>query len=241
MRPLLLLLLFAGGNYTAASSTDAEILAPTETMHPMSTSSIAKRPATEDSSKASNPVNLRTQATIEGDETQIVTIRLKPGQTIRACRSNMMLYMTRGIRMTTAMIKGASRRFLAGDPLFLIDYTNIDPTKEETVALGSKLPSKILALNLDKHGGTLNIRKKSLLVCNVDLETTIRSPKGLLAKIFGAQGFFSSKCSWARRCAIARRWRDHCQTAQARGGFTHCAQESACLYVGSAIRCGILY
>jgi uncharacterized protein (AIM24 family) len=160
MRPLLLLVLFVGGGYVAATST---------------TSTTA--------------VNLRTQATIEGDETQIVTVRLKPGQTIRA-RSNMMLYMTRGIRMVTAMYKGASKRFLTGDPLFLIDYTNMEPEKDETVTLGSKLPSKIISLNLDEHGGTLNIRKNSLLVCNVDLETSIHSPKGLRAKVFGAQGFF---------------------------------------------------
>jgi hypothetical protein len=87
--------------------------------------------------------------------------------------------MTRGIRMTTAMFKGAGKRFLTGDPLFLIDYTNIGTTKDETVVLGSKLPSKLISLNMDEHGGKLNIRKNSLLVCNVDLETTIRSPKGL--------------------------------------------------------------
>jgi uncharacterized protein (AIM24 family) len=74
--------------------------------------------------------------------------------------------------------------------LFRIDYTNSGQRKEETVALGSKLPSKILSLNLDEHGGTLNIRKKSLLVCNVDLQTTVRSPATLRAKLFGAQGWF---------------------------------------------------
>lgn len=82
--------------------------------------------------------DLQTQVRIiEDDETQIVTIWLK--QRLIHARSNMMLYLIRGIRMTTAMFKSASKRFLTGDPLFLIVYTNIRTAKDETVALGSKL------------------------------------------------------------------------------------------------------
>jgi uncharacterized protein (AIM24 family) len=135
------------------------------------------------------PVDLARQATIEGDEAQIVTIELEPGQSIRT-RPGTMIYRTDSIQMKTHMPHGAMARFFSNTPLFLVDYTNTGKYRA-SLALGDRRPSKILDINMDDYGGQLTIRKGVFLVGYPNgLEMGIkRSSKSILAQFFGGQGF----------------------------------------------------
>jgi uncharacterized protein (AIM24 family) len=135
------------------------------------------------------PVDLARQARIEGNEAQIVTIELEPGQSIRT-RPGTMIYRTDSIQMKTHMPHGVVTRFFSNTPLFLVDYIKTGKSRA-SLALGARRPSKILDINMDDYGGQLTIRKGVFLVGDPNaLEMGIkRSSKSLLAQFFGGQGF----------------------------------------------------
>jgi uncharacterized protein (AIM24 family) len=100
-------------------------------------------------------IDLSVSAKIEGQESQIVTVQLQPGQGLRA-ESASMLYMTEGVEMDTtlggenggAAVSGALKRMLTGQNVFLTDFT-YQGKESGTVALGTDFPSKIVRINLD--------------------------------------------------------------------------------------------
>jgi uncharacterized protein (AIM24 family) len=113
-----------------------------------------------------HPIDFDVSSKIEGNESQIVTIELEPGQVLRA-ESGAMMYMTNGVTMNTTTGGGLSegfRRMMTGQNFFISDYTyEGEPGTTGTVALGTDFPSKIIRLNVEEYGGKLVCQKGALL------------------------------------------------------------------------------
>ena len=110
------------------------------------------------------PIDFDVSAKIEGNESQILTVTLEPGQVLRA-ESGAMMYMTEGVEMNTTSGGGISSgfaRMLTGQNFFISDYTYTGDAQGE-VALGTDFPSKIMRINLEEYGGKVVCQKGALL------------------------------------------------------------------------------
>jgi uncharacterized protein (TIGR00266 family) len=131
-------------------------------------------------------------AKIEGNESQIVTIQLEPGQVLRA-ESGAMMYMTDKVTMNTTTGGGMStgfQRMLTGQNFFISDYTyEGEPGTTGTVALGTDFPSKIVRLNVEEYGGKLVCQKSALLCASHTIDIEMEFSKSFSAGFFGGEGF----------------------------------------------------
>eukprot|EP01084_Bolivina_argentea_P193113 331364_1 len=105
------------------------------------------------------PVKFDEQSKVEGAENQVVIIELKPGNTIRAEAGNL-IYMSEGVEMETGTGGGVGKMFsrvLTGQNLMVTDFSYSGDAKGSsgTVALGARIPSKIIKVNLEDFGGAL--------------------------------------------------------------------------------------
>jgi uncharacterized protein (AIM24 family) len=130
------------------------------------------------------PVDFTTNAKIEGEESQIATIRLAPGERIRA-ESGSMLYMTQGVEMETSSSAGEGmKRFLTGQNIFITDFY-YQGEKHGTVALGTRFPSKILNLNLqDYPGDKLICQKGAYLASNLEVNVEMEFTKNVSVAVY---------------------------------------------------------
>jgi len=152
-------------------------------------SSVAPRP---ESSLAL--LDLQASAKIEGEESQIATVSLKPGQVLRA-ESGSMIYMTPGVEMeaTADNVSGAMKRFMTGQNLFVTDF-KYTGEGEGTVALGTDFPSKILRLRLEDYpNSTLVCQKGAYLASNPSVNIEMAFTKSFTSGFFGGQGFVLQK------------------------------------------------
>eukprot|EP00980_Cylindrotheca_fusiformis_P003295 scaffold743_cov117-Cylindrotheca_fusiformis.AAC.14 len=138
------------------------------------------------------PIDFDVQSKVEGNESQIVTIALEPGQVLRA-ESGAMMYMTEGVEMNTTSGGGISegfRRMMTGQNFFISDYTYRGP--EGTmghVALGTDFPSKIVKLNVHEYGGKLVCQKGALLCASHTVDINMEFTKSFSGGFFGGEGF----------------------------------------------------
>lgn len=139
-----------------------------------------------------SPINFDIASKIEGNESQILTVSLQPGEVLRA-ESGAMMYMTAGVEMNTTTGGGASagfKRFLTGQNVFISDYTYHGPEGTSgIVALGTDFPSKIIRLNVDEYGGKLVCQKGALLCASHTVDIEIETTKSFSAGFFGGEGF----------------------------------------------------
>jgi uncharacterized protein (TIGR00266 family) len=136
------------------------------------------------------PINFDVAAKIEGNESQIAIITLRPGQVLRA-ESGAMMYMTDGITMNTTTGGGISagfKRMLTGQNMFISDYTYQGPTSGQ-VALGTAFPSKILRLNINDFGGKIVCQKGALLCASHTVDIEMEFTKTMTGGFFGGEGF----------------------------------------------------
>ena len=137
-------------------------------------------------------VNLQTSAKIEGEETQIATITLQPGQSIRA-ESGSMVFMTSSITMeTSATMSDGMKRFMTGQSLFITDFTATGDTPGQ-VALAPAFPSKVLRLNLQEYGGELVCQKGAYVASNTGVDIELAFTKNFTTGFFGGEGFVLQK------------------------------------------------
>ena len=139
-----------------------------------------------------NPINFDISSKIEGNESQILTVSLGPGEVLRA-ESGAMMYMTAGVEMNTTTGGGVSagfKRFLTGQNVFISDYTytGAEGTRG-VVALGTDFPSKIVRLNVGDYGGKLVCQKGALLCASHTIEIEVEVTKSFSAGFFGGEGF----------------------------------------------------
>jgi len=142
------------------------------------------------------PIDFDVQSRIEGNESQIVTITLEPGQVLRA-ESGAMMYMTEGVVMNTTTGGGLSdgfKRMLTGQNFFISDYTYTGPEGTTgQVALGTDFPSKILQLNVNEYGGKLVCQKSALLCASHTIDIDMEFTKSFSGGFFGGEGFVLQK------------------------------------------------
>lgn len=146
----------------------------------------------KDGVTATHAIDFDVAAKIEGNESQIVIIRLEPGQVLRA-ESGAMMYMTDGVEMNTTTGGGLStgfQRMLTGQNFFISDYTyNGAPGTEGTVALGTDFPSKIVRLNVPEYGGKITCQKGALLCASHTVDIAMEFSKNFQTGFFGGEGF----------------------------------------------------
>jgi len=138
------------------------------------------------------PIDFDVASKVEGNESQIVTIDLEPGQVLRA-ESGAMLYMSQGVEMETTSGGGLSagfKRMISGQNFFISDYRYTgDEGTRGTVALGTDFPSKILRLNVDEYGGKIVCQKGALLCASHTIDIEMEFAKKMTTGFFGGEGF----------------------------------------------------
>ncbi|CBJ48666.1 conserved unknown protein [Ectocarpus siliculosus] len=126
---------------------------------------------------------------VEGQESQMVTFELEPGQVIRAEAGNL-VFMEDGIEMDTNTGGGASsmfRRVITGQNMFVTDYVNRGDASGK-VGLGTDVPSKIVRLPLAAYGGEVICQRGAFLAGShtIDIQTEFTK---MMAGFFGGEGF----------------------------------------------------
>jgi hypothetical protein len=143
------------------------------------------------------PLDFDAASTIEGQESQIVTVRLQPGQLLRA-ESGSLMYMTDGVHMETTTGSSSTgsgltqgfQRIMTGQNFFITDYTyHGNPGTYGTVALGTDFPSKIIRLNVNEYGNKLICQKGALLCAAHTIDIQMEYSKNLTTGFFGGEGF----------------------------------------------------
>ena len=137
-----------------------------------------------------SPINLAVSSKIEGEESQIATITLRPGERLRA-ESGSMLFMTQGVEMATNLegAPSAFKRMMTGQNVFLTDFTYNGGQGTGTVALGTDFPSKIIRLSLEEYGGSLIAQRGAYLASNPSVDIQMEFTRTMTAGFFGGQGF----------------------------------------------------
>ena len=138
------------------------------------------------------PIDFDVASKIDGNESQIVTVTLEPGQVVRA-ESGAMMFMTEGVSMNTTTGGGLSagfQRMLTGQNIFISDYTyDGPPGSTGQVALGTDFPSKIIRLNVEEYGGKLVCQKGALLCASHTVDIEMEFTKNMTSGFFGGEGF----------------------------------------------------
>ncbi|CAJ1966748.1 unnamed protein product [Cylindrotheca closterium] len=159
-----------------------------------SSSSVPAKTPEEEENLPAIPIDFQVAANIEGEESQIATITLRPGETLRA-EAGAMLYMTQGIEMSTEL-HGASQAFsrmMTGQNVFLTEF-RYHGQDSGTVGLGTDFPSKIVRLSLqDYPDSTIICQRGAYLASNPSIDIEMAYTKRLTTGFFGGQGFILQK------------------------------------------------
>jgi uncharacterized protein (TIGR00266 family) len=149
-------------------------------------------------------IDFSVSAKIEGEESQIATVKLRPGETLRA-ESGAMLFMTKGVEMATNLGQGGASsvfsRMMTGQNVFLTDFTyksedDTEDNGEGLVGLGTDFPSKIIRLSLeDYHDGSIIAQRGAYLASNPSVDIQMEFTKKFSAGFFGGQGFILQRLS----------------------------------------------
>lgn len=138
--------------------------------------------------------------TIHGDDMQIVSIELDPGETVIA-EAGSMNWMDRGIKFEAIMGDGsqpnkgllgslldAGKRVLTGESIFLTHFTNVGQGKKE-VSFAAPYPGSIIPVDLSTVNGEILCQKDAFLCAAKGTEVSIAFNKRLGAGFFGGEGF----------------------------------------------------
>lgn len=125
---------------------------------------------------------------IIGDDMQAVVVSMAAGDEIRA-EAGAMTYMTTGIemdaRMTGGLLGGLTRKFLAGESLFLTYFKCTTPTGR--VAFSAPYPGKIIRVPL--QSSAIICQRGSFLCATGEINIKVEFTKRLGAGFFGGEGF----------------------------------------------------
>ena len=107
-------------------------------------------------------IDFDVSSRIEGQESQIMTVDLEPGNMLRA-KSGDLLYMTEGIDIETTADGGLSagfQRMLTGQNRMISDFRYREAEgMTGQVALGTGFPSKIVRLSVKEYGSKIVCKK----------------------------------------------------------------------------------
>jgi uncharacterized protein (TIGR00266 family) len=134
--------------------------------------------------------------TIQGDNLQVIRIRLKPGQELFA-EAGKMLYKQTQVSWETRMsgdtlgdkLWGAVKRKLMGESLFLTYFRTSTPGE---VGFAGSYPGRIQAFDL-VAGQSVFVQRDSFVVAQSTAQLNIAMVKRLGAGFFGGEGFILEK------------------------------------------------
>ena len=134
--------------------------------------------------------------TIQGDNLQVIRIRLQPGQELFA-EAGKMLYKQPQVSWDTRMtgetlgdkLWGAVKRKLMGESLFLTYFRTAIPGE---VGFAGSYPGRIQAFDL-KPGQSVFVQRDSFIVAQSTTQLNIAMVKRLGAGFFGGEGFILEK------------------------------------------------
>ncbi len=137
---------------------------------------------------------------IYGDDMQFVEIELDPGETVIA-EAGAMMYLDDGIDFEAVMgdgsepdqgmfgkLKGAGKRVITGESLFMTHFTNQGGGKSR-VSFAAPYPGKIIPVDLASLGGRLLCQKDAFLCAAKGTKVGVAFNKKLGAGFFGGEGF----------------------------------------------------
>lgn len=127
---------------------------------------------------------------IYGDDMQIVEVELDHGEGVRA-EAGAMMYMGEGIEMQTSTGGGlftGFKRIITGESFFITTFLHNGKGKGH-VAFGAPYPGKIIALELDKLGGSFLCQKDAFLCAARGIEIEVAFTKRIGAGLFGGEEF----------------------------------------------------
>ncbi len=137
---------------------------------------------------------------IYGDDMQFVEIELDLNETVIA-EAGAMMYVDDGIEFEAVMgdgsepdqglfgkLKGAGKRVITGESLFMTHFTNQGGGKSR-VSFAAPYPGKIIPVDLSSVGGRLICQKDAFLCAAKGTKVGIAFNKKLGAGFFGGEGF----------------------------------------------------
>jgi uncharacterized protein (TIGR00266 family) len=134
--------------------------------------------------------------TIQGDNLQVVRIRLKPGQEVYA-EAGKMVYKFPAVEWESRMtgetigdkIWGAVKRKLMGESLFL---THFRAASQSEVGFAGNYPGRLQAFDL-KAGQSILVQRDGFICAESTAQLNIALVKKLGAGFFGGEGFILEK------------------------------------------------
>lgn len=135
--------------------------------------------------------------TIQGDNLQIVRVKLKPGQELMA-EAGKMVYKTANVDWQTKMsgkgigekLFGGLKRKLTGESLFLTHFTT--RAGEGELGLAGDFPGRIQAFNLGA-GQTILVQRDGFILAEASVKLDIAFTKRIGSGLFGGEGFILQK------------------------------------------------
>lgn len=137
---------------------------------------------------------------IYGDDMQFVEIALDPQESVIA-EAGAMMYLSEGITFETKMgdgsepnqgmwgkLKGAGKRALTGESIFMTHFTNSGGGYEK-LAFAAPYPGKIIPVDLGEIGGRLICQKDAFLCAAMGTTVGIAFNKKIGTGLFGGEGF----------------------------------------------------
>jgi len=129
---------------------------------------------------------------VEGDNLQVVRLRLKPGQEVFA-EASKMVYKTANVQWETRMgggsigdkLLGAFKRKLAGESLFMTYFRS---NGNGEVGFAGDYPGRVQVFDL-KPGQSVLAQRDSFVVAQTTVNLSIAFTKKLGAGFFGGEGF----------------------------------------------------
>jgi uncharacterized protein (TIGR00266 family) len=141
---------------------------------------------------------------IFGDDMQVVSVELDPGETVIA-EAGMMNWMDEGIRFEARTGDGSrpdqgvlgklmdmGKRAITGESLFITHFTNQSHGKQQ-VAFAAPYPGKIIPVDLAEIGGEIICQKDAFLCAALGTRVDIAFNKRFGAGFFGGEGFILQK------------------------------------------------
>jgi uncharacterized protein (TIGR00266 family) len=148
--------------------------------------------ATGSPGSAPPPVHQPLDYTIQGDNLQVIRIRLQPGQELYA-EAGKMVYKQPQVAWETRMsgetlgekLLGALKRKLMGESLFLTYFRGSTPGE---VGFAGSYPGRVQAFDL-KPGQNIFVQRDAFVVAQSSVQLNIALVKRLGAGFFGGEGF----------------------------------------------------
>lgn len=137
--------------------------------------------------------NSSMQSEITGDNLQMVTLRLAPGESACA-EAGAMVNMSGNMQMTTNMKGGlfkGLKRMVTGEGLFMTEFT--PQGGDGFVSFAGNVPGKIFTLDLD--GNDFIAQKDAFLCSEQGIDLDIAFTKRLRSGAFGGEGFILQRLS----------------------------------------------